>query len=317
MAYFKKSPAWAQLLMFLGIAFGSFFILGTAGILVLSKITGFNLAYIQDTNNWDYGNPKTFVLVRGLMVIQFLSFYIIPVFFFAKLCDNRPFEFLGLRSAKSFYFVLGAVVLIAALPIVDWTGTINHYLIPETSSIGKWMKAAEEEAAKQISYMLKGKSVSDLLMNLFFVAVLAGVGEELFFRGILQRLFIKIFKNPWAGIIMTAIIFSAVHLQFYGFIPRCILGILLGLIYWYSGSLWPAIIAHFVYDGFAVVMIYFNPDLADKEDVTSSFGNQLVLAVISAILTIIIIRVMKRRTVTTYEMVYGRDKIDDSNPFTT
>ena len=117
------------------------------------------------------------------------------------------------------------------------------------------MKASEESAAKQIEFMLKRNTVQDLLLNLVLVAVFAGVGEELFFRGVLQRLFIKLFKNPWAGILVTAFIFSAIHFQFYGFIPRFILGILLGLIYWYSGSLWPAIIAHFAYDAFAVIMI--------------------------------------------------------------
>ena len=224
-------------------------------------------------------------------------------------------QYLGLRSAKPIYFILAITILLVALPFVDWTGTINHALIPETTAIGKWMKASEEAAAKQIGFMLKRNTVQDLLVNLVLVAVFAGVGEELLFRGVLQRLFIKFFKNPWAGILITAFIFSAIHLQFYGFIPRFILGILLGLLYWYSGSLWPAIIAHFVYDAFAVVMIWFNPAMADEDSVAVSLGNKSVLATISLALIIIIVIIMKKRSTNNYQAMYARDTIDESNPF--
>lgn len=318
MAYFKKSPAWAQLLMFLGIAAGSFIILSLIGTLILSKITGISLLQMSDPDKWDYSNPALLTFLRGMLVIQFFSLFIIPVFLFARLCDNSPSQFLGLKSTQSLYFILGIIIMITALPFVDWTGTVNHQLIPETTSIGKWMKASEESAGKQIGLMLKGNKVQDLFLNLLFIAAFAGVGEELFFRGVLQRLFIKLFKNVWLGIIVTAIIFSAIHFQFYGFIPRFILGILLGLIYWYSGSLWPAIIAHFMYDGFAVVMIWFNPSLADKESVSVSPGNPVmtaILAILSAAVVVAIIRVMKKRSVTSYETVYARDKIEESNPF--
>jgi hypothetical protein len=152
-------------------------------------------------------------------------------------------------------------------------------------------------------------------MNLLFIAVFAGVGEELFFRGILQRIFIKMFKNPWAGIIVTAIIFSAIHLQFYGFIPRFILGVLLGMIYWYSGSIWPAIIAHFAYDAFAVVLIYFNPSLLDQNTTTFQMGNQVVMTLLSAIVVGLVIFQMKKRSTTNYETVYAPDKTEDDNPF--
>jgi len=250
-----------------------------------------------------------------MLVVQFLALFVIPVFLFARFCDPKPTQYLGLTSAKSLYIILGVIALIVALPFVDWTGTINNALIPETTTIGKWMKASEESTAKQIGFMLKRNTVQDLFLNLVLVAVFAGVGEELFFRGVLQRLFIKLFKSPWAGILVTAFIFSAIHLQFYGFIPRFILGILLGLLYWYSGSLWPAIIAHFVYDAFAVVMIWFNPALADQESVTVSLGNKSILAAISLALIIGIVIVMKKRSTNTYEAVYARDNIDDSNPF--
>ena len=93
------------------------------------------------------------------------------------------------------------------------------------------------------------------------------------------------------------------------------LGILLGVIYWYSGSLWPAIFAHFAYNAFLVIMAYFNPALAESETVGVSLGNQAVMAALSASFVIGIVIYMKKRSTTTYEAMYARDKIDESNPF--
>jgi len=315
MAYFKKVHPMLQLLIFAGMAMGCFLIFGLVGTMILAKVTGIDVMTLSDPDKWDYANPSLLTFLRGMLVVQFFALYIIPVFLFARFCDPKPTQYLGLTSAKPMYFILGIVVLLVALPFVDWTGIFNHGLIPETTSIGKWMKTSEEAAAKQIGFMLKRNTVQDLFVNLVLVAVFAGVGEELLFRGVLQRLFIKLFKNPWAGILVTAFIFSAIHLQFYGFIPRFILGILLGLLYWYSGSLWPAIIAHFVYDAFAVVMIWFNPALAEEDSVAVSFGNKTMLAAISLALIIFIVILMKKRSTNSYEAVYARDNIDDSNPF--
>jgi membrane protease YdiL (CAAX protease family) len=315
MAYFKKVHPLLQLLIFAGMAMGCFMIFGFIGTFVLAKAAGIDLMTLSDPDKWDYANPSLLTFLRGMLVVQFFALYIIPVFLFARFCDPKPTQYLGLTSAKPLYIILGVAALIVALPFVDWTGTINQNLIPETTTIGKWMKASEESAAKQIGFMLKRNTVQDLFLNLVLVAVFAGIGEELLFRGVLQRLFIKLFKNPWAGILVTAFIFSAIHLQFYGFIPRFILGILLGLIYWYSGSLWPAIIAHFAYDAFAVVMIWFNPALADQESVTVSLGNKSIVAAISLALIIGIVILMKKRSTNSYQAVYARDDIDDSNPF--
>jgi uncharacterized protein len=315
MSYFKKIHPILQLVIFGGMAFGCFMVFGFIGTVVLAYVTSMDLATLADPDKWDYADPSMITFLRGMLIIQFFGLFIIPVFVFARLCDSKPSDWLGLRSARPLYFILGIAVLIIALPFVDWTATINQNLVPETTTIGKWMKATEEAAAKQIGFMLKRDGINELVLNLIMVAVFAGLGEELFFRGVLQRLFIKLFKNAWAGILVTAFLFSAIHLQFFGFFPRFVLGILLGLTYWYSGSLWPAIIAHFAYDALAVVVIYFYPAMADETGVTTSFGNQTLMALVSLALIAGIIMLMKKRSDTTYERMYARDNIDDSNPF--
>jgi len=315
MSYFKKVHPFLQFLMFIGMAFGILLIIGAIGGLLLSAMTGFSVTTIGDPKKWDYDDPKTLIVSRGLIIIQSVGLFLIPTFLFARFCDSKPGQYLGLRSATPLYFILGTVVLIVALPLVNWSGIINSELIPESTDIGKWMKASEEATGKQIEFMLKKQGISNLLLNLLFVAVFAGVGEELFFRGVLQRLFIKMFKNPWPGILLAAFIFSAIHFQFYGFIPRFMLGILLGAIYWYSGSLWPAIVAHIIYNALLVIMVYFNPSMSDSEDMNLPIVTLSVLAAISASIIIGIMIVMKKRSMTTYEAMYARDKIDESNPF--
>lgn len=313
--YLKTRPAWAQLMMFIGLAFGTFLIFSLVGSLFLANLTGIPIMEMSDPDKWDYSNPALLTFLRGMLVVQFLGLFVIPSFLFAYFSDPHPLTYLGLKPAHSRYFILGALLLIVALPLVDWLGVFNHRLIPETTSLGKWMKASEEQASRQISFMLKKRSLQDLLLNLLFVAVFAGIGEELLFRGMLQRILIRLFKNPAAGIIITAVIFSAIHLQFYGFLPRFFLGILLGCIYWYSGSLWPAILAHFIYDAFAVVMIYFNPALADQEGATLQVGNQIVLALLSAMLVAAILVHMKKKSVSSYAEIYTEETSQEANPF--
>ena len=149
-----------------------------------------------------------------------------------------------------------------------------------------------------------------VLINIIFISVFAGIGEELLFRGVLQRLFIKATKNPWIGIIITAFFFSAMHLQFFGFIPRFLMGILLGAVYWYSGSLIVTMVAHFFYDALIIILVYFNPQMLENNEATMFEGSSLLITtVISAALVGLMIWFMKKNSVVTYDDVYRNDDI--------
>ena len=306
--YLKTRPIWIQLLLFIGMAFGIFVCLSIFGALILSSITGISLFQLQDINKWDPNNPGMIVFVRGLLVLQFLGLFLIPSILFAYFSDPQPFRYIGLKAPRrSIYLILGILAMVIAIPAVEYTGVLNQQM-----SFGgdtqKWMKHMEEDATKQIQFMLNRHTPKELILNLIFVSLFAGIGEEIFFRGILQRLFIKAFKSPWAGIIMTAIIFSGFHLQFFGFVPRLLLGILLGAVYWYSGSLWTAIIAHFIYDGMIIVLAYLYPSMVDNPNASMIDPSKMtVLAILSAILTVLVVIVMKRISTVSYSEVYKDD----------
>ncbi len=307
--YLKTRPAWIQLLMFIGMAFGIFFILSVFGMMILSSLTGIGMSELKNIENWDYNNPNMIYFMRGMLLMQFLGLFVIPSLLYSYFADPAPREYLGLKKPwLPVYWILGIMILVVAIPFVEYLGVLNQKINLDADT-QKWMKGMEEDAAKQIQFMLRKHTISELVLNLIFIAVFAGVGEELFFRGILQRIFIRAFKSPWAGIIITAAIFSGFHFQFFGFFPRFALGILLGALYWYSGSLWTAILAHFIYDGLIIVLVYLNPEMIKNPETPMVNPAYLILvATISLAATLYILWQMKRNSATSYAEIYKDDQ---------
>jgi membrane protease YdiL (CAAX protease family) len=307
--YLKTKPVWMQLLLFIGMALGLFVIAGYIGAMVLANMTGLDLLKLQDSKNWDLSNPGYTTYMRGMILLQFLFLWVIPCLLFSYFSDTKPKQYLGLQSpGKHVYWLAGILVMLVAFPFVEYIGYINQKIL--VSSAGEsWVKTFEETAARQLKVMFHERTPAELIKNLVFIALFAGIGEELFFRGILQRLLIRSSRNPWVGIIVTAVVFSAFHLQFYGFLPRLFLGVLLGAIYWYSGSLWVAILVHFLYDAVGVVLIHLNPQMMENISETVIKGEipLLLSAMVSLALTFVILHQMQKQSVTSFDEIYGDD----------
>jgi uncharacterized protein len=302
-----KKPA-TQLLIFISIALGSFFIIGLLGTIILAKVTGVDLVTMSDPSKWNAADDKIIMVIRGMQLIQFICLFIIPVFICAKLFSTNTRTYLGLvKPYNPLYFLIGTCVLLLAIPLTNYLGELNR-LVHFPAGIEKWMKAQEDEAARTLKILLSRRTIPDLILNLVFIASLAAIGEELLFRGIAQRIFTRWFKSPWAGIIVTAILFSAMHVQFYGFLPRFLLGILLGAVYWYSGSLWVAILAHFVYDALLITLVYFNPSMLN-EDNPGETKNLVLAALISLVAIVTLLIWMKKKTRAVYPEIYAEDAI--------
>lgn len=314
-SYLKTRPVWIQLLLFMGMAIGIFMIVSLVGMMILSKMTGISMFELGDMTKWNADHPEMLTYVRGMLLVQFLGLFVIPSLLFAYFSDPQPLNYIGLKSpVKPIYWIIGIAALLLAIPMVEYTGLINKKI--NFGSAQQWMQSMEDEAAQQIKFMLGKHTPGELLTNIIFISVFAGIGEELFFRGVLQRLFIRVFKSPWAGIIFTAILFSALHVQFFGFIPRLLLGILLGAVYWYSGSLITAMLAHFVYDAFFIILAYFQPQIIDdSESALINQPMQGVMALFSAVLVLLLIWVMKKNSSVTYNEVYKNDTSQNHQDF--
>jgi membrane protease YdiL (CAAX protease family) len=197
--------------------------------------------------------------------------FILPAIFASILFSTNSASYLHAdKKPKAVLIPLVVVLMFVAVPFINWMMEVNGQLhLPESmKSVETWMKQQEDKAGEMTLAFLQGSSFSTLLFNLFVIAFLPALGEELLFRGVIQKLFIGLTNRKTAGIILTALLFSALHLQFYGFLPRLALGVLLGFLLEWSGSLWLPIIAHFVNNGAAVIMAWlasrnvlpFDPD---------------------------------------------------------
>jgi membrane protease YdiL (CAAX protease family) len=309
-----KSPG-VQLIIVIGIALFNLFFFGLIGTLILSKITGISLAVLSDPLQWDYNNQGIITYIRGMQIVQFIVLFLIPSLLCSYLFSLSSRTYLGLRKpSMGIYFLIGILVMVISFPLVQWLGELNQSVRFPTGIEG-WLKAREKEAEKAIHALLSRQTIKELLLNILLIAGLAAVGEELLFRGILQRLFIRIFKSPWVGIIVAAFIFSAIHMQFYGFVPRFILGVLLGALYWYSGSLWVSILAHFIYDAVLIVVAYFHPEMLVDESTVKLSGIAL-WGTISLATTCLLVFWMVRNSRTSFRQVFASDmeKVKD-HPF--
>jgi membrane protease YdiL (CAAX protease family) len=138
--------------------------------------------------------------------------------------------------------------------LVYWNSLL---VLPEfLSGLESWMESMEQQMLELTKFLTDFQSIPELLMGILVIGVLAGIGEEMFFRGLIQPKMHLYFGNGHAGVWVTAFIFSAIHMQFYGFLPRLFLGGIFGYLYYYSGSLTYPILAHMANNTITVLMVY-------------------------------------------------------------
>jgi membrane protease YdiL (CAAX protease family) len=134
-------------------------------------------------------------------------------------------------------------------------GAINGQMkFPESlSGLENWMRTMEDTAKIMVEKFMDVETISGLMFNIFMIAVLPAIGEELMFRGVIQRVMTNWAKNYHWGIWITAFLFSAMHMQFYGFLPRMALGAMFGYLLVWTGTMWVPILAHFVNNAMGVL----------------------------------------------------------------
>jgi uncharacterized protein len=162
----------------------------------------------------------------------------------------------------------------------EWNANIKF---PE--GFHEWARSREDLATELTTFMIQIDSYFELVVAMFVIAILPAIGEELVFRGLIQRELYRGTKNIHVAIWVAAILFSAIHMQFFGFVPRLLLGALFGYIYYWSGSLTLAIFAHFVNNGALVFAMYLHQKGTFEYDVESTEAVPANIIIISALLT--------------------------------
>ena len=254
----RESPASTQILF-------SAMVILICGIIVMGLgflggwlIYGISLSGMQNALS-DLSSPQSISLLKFFQVVQSLGLFIVPPVIIAFFLHGKPSVFLKCKTIP----VLKSILLVIAIiyfadPLINWLTELNSKLVlPQwMNSVQSWMQESEDQADKLTKAFLATKSISDLLFNLFVIGILPAVGEELLFRGVVQQLFKKMTGNAHAAIWISAALFSALHVQFFGFLPRMVLGAMFGYMLEWSGTLWLPIIAHFVNNATAVIAYY-------------------------------------------------------------
>ena len=255
---FRGMTPFSQLIFSAFVIIISFILFMFLGMLAAIPLFGLESVISMPTVT-NLNDPESIRLLKFLQVVQSFGLFIIPPFVLAWMFYGNTDKALFLKDKVSNPSVLLVIVMVLfTLPVINFIGEWNSQMqLPEwLSNVEDWMKDAEERAEDITKAFLKTETTGGLIFNLFMIAVLPAIGEELLFRGVIQRIFTQWTRSYHWGIWISAILFSALHIQFYGFVPRLLLGVLFGYLLVWSGTIWLPIIAHFFNNAFAVVAMF-------------------------------------------------------------
>lgn len=281
---FKNSSYFVQLTMILFFIVGGFTIFLTLGILFASLIFQINISSVlQAASVLEVSNIN---MLKFLQSMYSVGLFVFPAIVAAWLFGNTISEYLKLNKSPNFIFVLLAIsIVFVLLPAINFLVSWNESIsLPDSmKELEKWMQQMENDAKKASSIFLRAKSFTVYLSNVIVLAMIPAIGEELLFRGVLQKLFHNWSKKIHIAIWLSAFLFSALHMQFYGFVPRMLLGALFGYLFYWSGNLWIPIIAHFFNNFIAVTIFYLNNNVTEKIENTG-IGNDAYFYIVPSLI---------------------------------
>jgi membrane protease YdiL (CAAX protease family) len=261
---FPKQPILESLTPFTRLLFSVLLIISCfaitflLGLLLAGPLIGVGMKEIFSSLA-DYENPTSLILLKYFQVIQSFGLFIFPALLAGYFFNRSSIRYLCINIPSRWpVYLITLLMMFASLPLISWMVSVNDMMkLPDfLRGLEDWMKATEQEAAKLTEAFMKMPTPGTFLFNLFMIAVLPSIGEEFMFRGLLLRLFKEWLGNIHVAIFISAFLFSAMHMQFYGFLPRMMLGIIFGYLFYWTGSLWIPVFAHFIQNGLVVVSTY-------------------------------------------------------------
>jgi membrane protease YdiL (CAAX protease family) len=259
----RERPAWQHLLLIVAYFLAAMFIGQFVGMVLAAALYSVSLPEVPlILHNFSHPNSKAIVyLLQGFS--SFFGFVVGPVLYLYHWGNpNQPggslSNLLNRPQATIIPLGLAAVITVCFMavnsPLIEWNATLE--LPAGMQGFEQWARGLEEQAARITRKLIEFESIGDFLLALLVMAVLAAVGEELLFRGLLQPVLGKIFRNAHVGIWLSALFFSLFHFQFFGLLPRMALGILFGYLFYWSGSLVMPILGHFINNGLTLLLAY-------------------------------------------------------------
>lgn len=263
---FLKGKYWLQLLIFMMLGFVGLIIFQIIGVVIVMLFFDFPFSNFADPNVYKLimQNNNGYWIFSIFIITQSIGWFLLPSLIFTKIIKQRFRDFFIFSTTKSlFYVVLLPLFVLAGVFIVNFLAEINMQL-----DISDFLRDKENQITENINYILSFNGLGYFLCSIILVAILPAITEELFFRGVLQKILVNWTKKKWLGIVISAFVFSAFHFQFLTFLPRFFMGIMLGYLFVWSGNILIPILAHFLHNLFSItVTVSTNSD--DIRDIES------------------------------------------------
>jgi uncharacterized protein len=262
----------------------STFLLGSiavfVGAFVLSFFAGSTVDKVLEVGQ-DLSNPSSRTVLLILSVFNQLGAFVLSVWAFFKMFGPEGWLHTLKRKPRFSALLLGGMLAVVFLPLLEASLSFNDLLAPEGSWLHGVLKETEERSRQLYETLLRLKSPGDVLIAIVIAALIPAIGEELAFRGVLQGLIGRSTRNMHAAVWISALIFSLYHMQFYGFIPRMLLGAMFGYLTWWSGSVWAGAAAHFINNLITVLAYYLimERELLTEESVENLGSNPLWMGI--------------------------------------
>ncbi len=290
----RRHPFTSLLLLLLIIAI-CYFVFGVIAVFLTVFFYGGSLTGLS----FEQMSPDAIRMIQGIVAA---GAFVVPPLILSWSEQHYKNNYFGrIRNPNVSLIVLTVVILFVFSPFAEWINRVNQVMnFPESLKwIENWMRMKEDGLAELTSKLLVMHSFPDLLINLLVIAIIPAVGEELLFRGSLQSILVRWSGNYHLAVWVSAIIFSAIHVQFFGFLPRMLLGVLFGYIFVWSGSIVFPVLGHFVNNGMAVAAAYFlqknGRSLDDLDNMQSSSIYAVIASFVFTLLLMLVFRTLSER----------------------
>jgi hypothetical protein len=282
-SYFAATHPLARLILLGALMLGGMLVVLVLGMLAALPFMGGEILALAGGEGLAPG-PENLNLMRYVQVLSHLGLFVVPSLLFAWMLSPRPMRYLALhRMPRGKGLLLALGIMLAALPVVGLLMHWNQQLsLPGfLQGLEDWMRRSEAAAEEMTMFFLRVDSWQGLLFNLFMIAILPAIGEELLFRGLIQKLVREWTRSDHLAVVITAVLFSAMHMQFLSFLPRLGLGVVLGYLLVWSGKLWLPVLAHFFNNAAALLVYYLHHRGVidyDMEEIGLGLGGVLLAA---------------------------------------
>lgn len=281
--FFKHSNSFEQLVTLL-VMIVIFFIIAS-GVMVIATLSG-----------TDITAPRFLLVFQAItQILTFLLPAIIFGYLFSyDLIHSRRSIYGGncipIVAKKTFEFAVAIVMLICLVPFSDWLSQVNDnwHWGGALQALEQKLRQMSESTEQMMKQMMAMNSIGDLILNIFVIALVASVCEEFLFRGALQQWFGRWIRCHHIAIICAAAVFSLAHAEIFAFLPRFMLGIFLGYLFHYAGSIWVNITAHFLNNALVVVLYYLYINGTISTDITDTLGAPWYVTLIGLVFAVTI-----------------------------